>query len=83
MNPDITQSDAYRLGYCISMFEAIIGHLGAAAAQRSPSDDKIVADHIDVALARAKDGMRVATAAWRRSERDRLAAMTSQKCGEG
>lgn len=31
----------------------IIGHLGAAAMQRAPSDDRIIADHIDAALALA------------------------------
>jgi len=29
----------------------IVGHLGAASRQRSPNDDKIIADHIDDALA--------------------------------
>lgn len=29
----------------------IIGHLGAALMQRAPSDDQIIAEHIDAALA--------------------------------
>lgn len=29
----------------------IIGHLSAAKMQRAPSDDKIIAEHIDAALA--------------------------------
>ena len=33
----------------------IIGHLGAAAIQRAWKDDKIIADHIDAALAAAKE----------------------------
>lgn len=28
----------------------IIGHLGAAQMQRAPSDDRIIAEHIDAAL---------------------------------
>lgn len=40
------------------IFEDIIAHLGAAAMQRASSDDEIIADHIDAALARAKDGLR-------------------------
>lgn len=32
----------------------IIGHLGAAQIQRAPSDDKIIAEHIDAALALAQ-----------------------------
>lgn len=52
--PDISKSDAYKVGYSISMIEAIIEHLGTAAIQRAPSDDKIIADHIDAALAHAK-----------------------------
>jgi hypothetical protein len=35
----------------------IIGHLGAAAMQRSPSDDKIIAEHIDAALVLASKAL--------------------------
>lgn len=34
--------------------DRIIGHLGAAAIQRSFHDDKIIADHIEEALAAAQ-----------------------------
>lgn len=50
----VPRSDSFKVGYSISMFEAIIGHLGAADMQRSPSDDKIISDHIVAALAAAK-----------------------------
>lgn len=35
--------------------ERIIGHLGAAAVQRSFHDDRIIADHIDEALEAARE----------------------------
>lgn len=34
--------------------DRILGHLGAAAVQRSFHDDRIIADHIDEALAAAR-----------------------------
>lgn len=33
-----------------SHLESIIGHLGAAKMQRAPSDDRIIAEHIETAL---------------------------------
>lgn len=33
-----------------SHLESIIGHLGAAKMQRAPSDDRIIAEHIEAAL---------------------------------
>lgn len=33
----------------MTMIENLRGHLGAAKVQRAPSDDKIIANHIDAA----------------------------------
>lgn len=38
----------------LKLIEDIIGHLGAAQAQRSVRDDSIIAVHIDEALTAAK-----------------------------
>lgn len=43
-------SPSYKLGRCEAALENIMGHLAAARMQRSASDDKIIADHIDAAL---------------------------------
>lgn len=46
-----------------SHIDAIIGHLGAAAIQRSFYDDAIIASHIDEALEAAKLAKRELTQA--------------------
>lgn len=58
---DYEKSAHYKVGHSQSMFETIIAHLGAAAMQRAPSDDKIIADHIDAALSAAKRGLAAVT----------------------
>jgi hypothetical protein len=42
-----------------TLLEEIVGHLGAARIQRDPSDDKIIAEHIDAAHEAAVTAWRI------------------------
>lgn len=44
-----------RAALIVRSLDEIISHLTAASRQRAPSDDAIIAEHIDLALAHAKD----------------------------
>jgi hypothetical protein len=49
----------HRVAEACKALELIIGELGAAMGQRAPSDDRIIAEHIESAHG-------IALAAWRR-----------------